>query len=136
MWFRSFDKPHARKGEDTIDHDILADSIRHSASVAKGRIPRFEDVATRYSIMRNESLVRMDRESINSRDASERIECENQHTRRVSIISSWSIERRQAAERIVHDIVPVRFRNESNDPGSWSAVYSGLVWAADQKARG
>jgi len=78
----------------------------------------------------------MERESLNSRDAAERIECENQHVRRVSIISSWSLERRQAAERIVKEIVPIRFRNESNDPGSWSAVYSGLVWAADQKARG
>lgn len=136
VWFRSFDKPHARKGEDTIDHDLLADSIRHSASVAKGRIPRFEDIATRYSIKRSESLSRMERESLNSRDAAERIECENQHVRRVSIISSWSLERRQAAERIVKEIVPIRFRNESNDPGSWSAVYSGLVWAADQKARG
>ncbi len=132
VWFRSYDKPHGVKGQDRINQRALRKAIISVRKKCIRKMPQFLDVSDAYRIEANAELAEMERASWKPLDQTDEAKTvRDQHAKRLSIISTWDSERIQAAREKVAESIPT-FNAKSSDISTWSATYTGLVFAADE----
>ena len=135
VWFRSFDKRHGIRGALVVNHVALREAIVSVRKATGWKEPKFLDVADAYRHEQNRTLAEIALASIRTIGAKERAEVEDDHTRRLAMISEWSSERLMVAREKVERQFAT-FRGKSSDLSTWSKTYAGLVFAADQMIEG
>ena len=135
VWFRSFDKRHGIRGALVVNHVALREAIISVRKTTGWKEPKFLDVSDAYRHEQNRTLAEIALASIRTIGAKERAEVEDDHTRRLAMISEWSSERLIVAREKVERQFPT-FRGKSSDLSAWSKTYTGLVFAADQMIEG
>lgn len=136
VWFKSFDKPHALQGAGTVNHDALHDAIVEHRKTSPYPRPEFLKVSDLYRMKRQTVLAELERVRMGGRSREdERKEIDAEHARRIEEILKWPLSRIEAARQEVARYLP-NSANKSGDVRSWSAVYSGMVKAADKRLQG
>jgi hypothetical protein len=135
VWFRSYDLPHGLSGPQTVNHDALRESIvEHRKTTAYPR-PDFLTVSDLYRLAKQRTTAEIFRARMTpERREDLKKEIDQEHERRVEKILRWDLSRINAAREQVAKLMP-GIGMKSGDPQSWSAVYSGLVIAADERLR-
>ena len=135
VWFRSFDKSHAVKGPETVNQMALREAILAVRKTTGWKEPKFHDVADAYRHEKNRQIVAIDRATLRSSEEYERQAVAKEHEGRIDEIRTWSAERLLVAREKVERVAPT-FRGKSSDLETWSHVYTGLVYVADQMLDG
>ena len=135
VWFRSFDKKHGIRGALFVNHAALRDAIISVRKTTGWKEPKFHDVADAYRHEKNRQIVAIDRATLRSSEEFERHEVEKEHEGRIDQIRTWSAERLLVAREKVERVAPT-FKGKSSDLETWSHVYTGLVYVADQMLDG
>ena len=135
VWFRSFDKRHGIRGALVVKHVALREAMVPVRKTTGWKEPKFLDVADAYRHEQNRTLAEIALASIRTIGEKERAEVEDDHTRRLAMISEWSSERLMVAREKVERQFAT-FRGKSSDLSTWSKTYAGLVFAADQMIEG
>jgi len=135
VWFRSFDKPHAVKGPETVNQMALREAILAVRKTTGWKEPKFHDVGDAYRHEKNRQIIQIERATLRSADEVERQVVEKEHAQRIDEIRTWSSERLLVAREKVERVAPT-FKGKSSDLDSWTRIYTGLVYAADQMLDG
>lgn len=135
IWLRSFDRPHGVSGRDFVNQDALHEAIVAHNRSSRWKEPRFLEIADAYRRERTRVIVRLDKEKAQDGRSLERRLVDEEHQRRLDRISEWSTERLLLAQERVARLSST-FRGKSSDSSTWSAVYTGLLVAADEAISG
>jgi len=132
IWCRSFDKPHAVKGPDTINQHALKKAILDANRSSKWREPNFLDISDAYRREKNQLLAELDRLSMQSAEAQEQVSLNADYQKRIAKFESWPTERLKIALQLVGKRFPT-YANKSMNTQGWSRMLAGLVEAADNE---
>lgn len=132
LWCRSYDKPHAVTGPETINQTALKNAITACARAAKWKDPNFLTIAEAYRREKNEVMAQLERARQSGELDTEKMIVEDEHKLRLIRISKWSTERLLIAMQLVGKRFPT-FANKSTNTDAWSPTYTGLLVAADEE---
>ena len=135
IWCRSFDKPHAAKGEKTVNQKALKIAICNANRTSKWKEPNFLDISDAYRREQNYVLSEIDRMSMTDDTFQEKAAVKSEHEARLREFETWPTERLQMALEYVGRKFP-SWKNKSLNITGWSQMLTGLVWAADLHFQG
>lgn len=132
VWFRSFDKPHGVTGTGVVNQSALHDAIVAVSRSRRWKEPQFIDISDAYRDESNRVRAEIERLVLRDLEMKDRLELLNDHERRLSDISRWTLERKRAAMDLVGERMPT-FASKSANHATWSHFYAGCVVVADQE---